>query len=411
MCNGLFTYRKNCNLLVNYVQQHIKTSLSIIQNYQGEAPLAIHLKHFFSQHKKYGSKDRKNILQLTYCYYRVCNLFHKQATATHIEQALWLCSKEPNALLKAVNQDWNEQATVSFTDKLTQISISTNSMLFPWSTTISKGIDLQAWQESFLQQPNLFIRIRANYHQKVIGILRTNQIAFTQIHSNCIALPNNTNTEDLFKINKEVVIQDYASQQIGAFFESILTHDKAKNNGVPSHFSIWDCCAASGGKSILAKDSFPSCTITVSDVRPSILANLAKRFQQAGIYDYHSFVADLASQQQLHPTQYNLIICDVPCSGSGTWSRTPENLFFFQIEKLTHFTHLQFTIAKKSIQKLLPGGYFLYITCSIFADENEQIVDKIRIAYPKLQVLEQRLICGYPYQADSMFAALLHYPS
>ena len=61
-----------------------------------------------------------------------------------------------------------------------------------------------------------------------------------------------------------------------------------------SHLKAWDCCAASGGKSILLKDKFPRVQLTVSDIRETILRNLRQRFQRAGIKDYHAFVADLS---------------------------------------------------------------------------------------------------------------------
>jgi 16S rRNA (cytosine967-C5)-methyltransferase len=97
--------------------------------------------------------------------------------------------------------------------------------------------------------------------------------------------------------------------------------------------TLWDCCAASGGKSILAYDQFSSLKLTVSDVRASILSNLRKRFERAGIRHYASFVADITSPRfQLNKT-FDIVLCDVPCSGSGTWSRTPEQLSFFARSK------------------------------------------------------------------------------
>jgi 16S rRNA (cytosine967-C5)-methyltransferase len=47
--------------------------------------------------------------------------------------------------------------------------------------------------------------------------------------------------------------------------------------------AVWDCCAASGGKSILVKDTLNSIQLTVSDIRQSILNNLQQRFAVAGI--------------------------------------------------------------------------------------------------------------------------------
>src|SRR5690606_27157702 len=106
--------------------------------------------------------------------------------------------------------------------------------------------------------------------------------------------------------------------------------------------SVWDCCAASGGKSILAKDILKNIQLTVSDIRKSILINLEKRFASAGIKAYTAKVADLTdpsfshsplapserfSRAGTHHSAFDLIICDAPCSGSGTWARTPEQLY------------------------------------------------------------------------------------
>ncbi len=63
-----------------------------------------------------------------------------------------------------------------------------------------------------------------------------------------------------------------------------------------------------------------------------------------GIDNYKSFVADLTDNNDSVPeTKYDLIIADVPCTGSGTWARTPEQLSFFKEEK----DRLLSSIAKK----------------------------------------------------------------
>lgn len=101
----------------------------------------------------------------------------------------------------------------------------------------------------------------------------------------------------------------------------------------------------------------------------------------------------------------HLIIADVPCSGSGTWARTPEQLTYFSEKRIAKYASLQKKIVKNAIVKLKAGGYFLYITCSVFKMENEENVDFIHEQL-HLKLVESRYLKGYEIQADTLFAAL-----
>jgi 16S rRNA (cytosine967-C5)-methyltransferase len=103
---------------------------------------------------------------------------------------------------------------------------------------------------------------------------------------------------------------------------------------------------------------------------------------------------------------FSLIWADVPCSGSGTWSRTPEQLYFFDKGTLTRFKELQRSILQNALQRLRPGGYLLYSTCSVFATENEQQVVWLEDEMG-LSCLEQQLFDGSAQHADTLYAALL----
>jgi 16S rRNA (cytosine967-C5)-methyltransferase len=185
----------------------------------------------------------------------------------------------------------------------------------------------------------------------------------------------------------------------------VLDHLKKADLSMP--VKTWDCCAASGGKSILAYDLLGGqLDLSVSDIRENILQNLAKRFERAGIHNYRSFVADLSKGDLEPPVQKNqLIICDAPCTGSGTWSRTPEQLFFFKKETIDAYAEKQQKIVRQAITKLQKGGMFIYITCSVFKKENEDIVGFIKEKF-HLQLLQMELLKGYDQKADSMFYAV-----
>jgi 16S rRNA (cytosine967-C5)-methyltransferase len=231
--------------------------------------------------------------------------------------------------------------------------------------------------------------------------LKAAALNYKELSDTCLSLPNTSRVDELINLDKEAVVQDHSSQRIAEFLELL----KGKTG-----IKIWDCCAASGGKSILAKDVLGDIKLTVSDIRDSILINLKKRFAEAGISSYHSFVTDLSKPLPKNATgQYDLIIADVPCSGSGTWSRTPEQLHFYSSSKTTGYAALQKKIATTVMSQLKPGGYLLYITCSVFKQENEEAVSFLKEKF-HLQVVKMEFLKGYELKADSMFAALLQLP-
>ena len=114
----------------------------------------------------------------------------------------------------------------------------------------------------------------------------------------------------------------------------------------------------------------------------------------------------IKSKDSAATTCFDLIMADVPCSGSGTWSRTPEQLYYFELAKIDEYAKLQKSILKNVIMALKPGGYFLYITCSVFKKENKDAVNFLLENF-NFKVLKMELLKGYEMKADSMFAALL----
>ncbi len=234
-----------------------------------------------------------------------------------------------------------------------------------------------------------------------MGKLNKAQITFEKITDNCYRLPSGTKLDEVLLINKEAVIQDYSSQQIGSMYALATAFADSKKR-------IWDCCAASGGKSILAVDTFGQIKLTASDMRASILRNLQTRFAAAGMSGYQSFAVDLTSAHDLSnfAKLADFIICDAPCTGSGTWGRTPEHLAFFDEASIDNFRQLQQTIITNTIPYVAVGGYFLYSTCSVFAAENEGQVKFMETNFPEFELVHQQLFTGYEEKADTMFAAL-----
>ncbi len=379
---------------------YLNSAVSIINTFTCDEPLSGYLKRHFAANKKYGSKDRKQIGALVYHFYRLGKTLPNTAVEEKIVMAVFLCTHNSSDFLAFHKPEWNNQIGIPIADKLALLQFDANT-IFPWKEELSEGIDHQAFSNSIFIQPDLFVRIRPGKNETVINKIKEAGLDFNLIADDCIALPNASKIDTVLAIDKEVVIQDYNSQQV-------LNYLKQPASIKQSIISAWDCCAASGGKSILLSDILDQpFHLQVSDIRENILVNLEKRFAAAGIKNFKSSVANLATPNDKPPKNenYQLIICDAPCSGSGTWGRTPEQLHYFKPKALLHYSDLQKKIVSNIIPQLQKDGLLIYITCSVFKKENEEIVSFIQDKF-KLQLVEMNTLIGYNKKADTMFTAV-----
>jgi 16S rRNA (cytosine967-C5)-methyltransferase len=376
---------------------HINTAVNIIASYDGSLPLGAWLKQYFREQKKFGSTDRRQISHLCYCYYRLGNAFNQLDTEEKILTGIFLCSTLSNKALEELRPEWNEAVTRTPEEKLSLINAAAEAQhIFPFTTELSPEIDATDFQRSFLMQPDLFLRLRPGKKEQVLNKLRAAGTSFEEISADCLALPNGSKTDDIIILDEEAVVQDLNSQKVVQPVIERIASDTPIN--------IWDCCAASGGKSILFHDHFPNARLTVSDIRETILINLRKRFLRAGIKSYAQFIVDLAAGKSIRGN-FDLVVCDAPCSGSGTWGRTPEQLQFFKEEGIERYARLQKKIAVQAARNVKNKGYFLYITCSVFRKENEDVAAFIeQQASLKLQFMNY--FKGYNSRSDTLFVAL-----
>lgn len=377
---------------------YINSAKKILNEYDGSLPFAVWIKQFFKSYKKYGSKDRKEIINLCYSFFRLGNAFSTGSIEERILLGIFLSAGTTNFVLNELKPEWNDKLHLSLEEKFQFLNNKEEVFyVFPFTDQLSSSIDEKMFHESSLCQPLLYLRLRPGNEDNVIYKLQKAGIAFEVIDKDCVALSVSTKVNEVIEIDSEAVVQDLNSQRVLELLPSDFGSQKKPE--------AWDCCAASGGKSILIYDTFPTVQLTVSDVRESILRNLYYRFKHAGIKNYNSFVGDVSETNFSLSRKFNLVLCDAPCSGSGTWSRTPEQLHFFKIEKIEYYAQLQKDIAVNASKSVIEKGYFLYITCSVFKKENEEVVEFIQQHTP-LQLVRSEYFMGYNKRADTLFGAL-----
>jgi len=352
-----------------------------------------------------GSNDRRSASRLLYNYYRIGKAFQDRPIEERLFLAEFLCTSVDNPFLQHFRADLNEKIYLSLEEKvaylITESGFKINDV-FPFDY-LSQGIDQSAFLKSFFVQPDLHIRIHPGKEEKVMSGLSATAIPFRLTEKYTVTLPNGTNLNRIFSDEefptKPYEIQDLSSQQTLKYFK-------------PNRYEHWwDACAASGGKSLLLFSEQPDIKLVVSDIRESVLNNLDERFINAGLRTYQKKVLDLTQNPDLilHHYEFDGIILDAPCSGSGTWGRTPEMINQFQDYKIQGFQNLQKAIASNLVKYLKPGKALIYITCSVFKEENEEIVDYLT-SHHALKLENQEILRGYEHKADTMFVARLIKP-
>lgn len=377
-----------------------KTFENILEQYIGDQPLSKFLASFFRKNKQMGSKDRKIASRLLYNFFRIGNLYENETVLNRLCIADFLCSTQINSFISFYQPSWESNITLQLEDKFTFLKSQFGDFqladIFPLSSHLSQEIQHETFFKSFLIQPDLFIRVKRGEEKLVLKTFIDNQIVHKFLGERTVCLPNGTSLENVFSKRGVFEVQDLSSQKVTEFFKP-QKWDK-----------WWDCCAASGGKSLALVDEQPDIKLLVSDNRETILHNLEERFRESGVKNYQKKVLDLtlSAAPYLHDYLFDGIIFDAPCSGSGTWGRTPEMLSQFEEHKIKFFQELQRRIAANIITYLKVGKPLIYITCSVFKEENEEQVQWLCKQF-KLDVEEQKLILGDKNKADTLFVCRL----
>jgi len=378
----------------------LKTFHRLLEKYPAETPLSKFLPGFYRQNKQMGSTDRKVASRLIYNYFRLGAALPNLPSEERLIVAEFLCNSQVNSFLQHFKPEWAVCIGFTLDEKLALVKTAYKEFhladVFPWADQISAGIDKEAFLKSFFVQPDLFIHVHNGYDHLVKAELNKAEVAFKDEGNGCFALPNGTRLETIFPTQHWFEVQDYSSQQTANYFK-------------PNKWDQWwDACAASGGKSLLLHEMEPDIKLVVSDIRESILANLDERFQQAGLRKYQKKLLDLTQNpdQEMHDYAFDGIILDAPCSGSGTWGRTPEMIAQFHPSKIEFFQRLQKSIASNVAKFIKPGKPVIYITCSAFKGENEDVVNYL-VKELGLKLEEQTVLTGYENKADTMFVARL----
>lgn len=160
-------------------------------------------------------------------------------------------------------------------------------------------------------------------------------------------------------------IQDEASQLVGEL--------AALNAGR----AVLDACAAPGGKTAILAERNPEAALTAMDVSAARLRITERRLPwNEGRREPVRWVPGDATLLAPGPV-YSAVLCDMPCSGTGTLGRNPEIRHRLNEAALGRQAERQRAILHAALKTLQPGGRLVYSTCSLEPEENEAVVEAV----------------------------------
>ncbi|MFD1159437.1 RsmB/NOP family class I SAM-dependent RNA methyltransferase [Roseovarius aestuarii] len=146
---------------------------------------------------------------------------------------------------------------------------------------------------------------------------------------------------------------------------------------------VLDYCAGGGGK-VLALAARADAQWYAHDALPQRLKDLPERARRAGVN------VAIVGSDDLPDHDFDLVLCDVPCSGSGTWRRNPDAKWRLTSADLEKLTAVQDQILERASALVRPGGCLAYATCSVLRQENEERLEGFTAHNPMWRVTFQK---------------------
>lgn len=315
-----------------------------------------------------GSGDRRRLRTWCFAFYRLGKLAQDWPLPQRLALGYFLNQQATDPLFSML--EWaeaGERIANPLSEKWAWLQSNfplEPSAVFPQAKQISGAIASDALYLAQWQQPLTWIRYKSDHGQRTEA-----EVAQDGLYT--FGFPQGLDLSKEIDQRRRYWIQDISSQHA--------------LDGIPfkSGDVVWDACCGSGGKSLLARHIAGDIRLLASDRRPQSLRQLEERFEAmefappataaldllAELPNELHFIGSSGEGMLLQPDGADVVILDAPCSGSGTWHRDPDAK---SREAVGPFSAWQRAMLAQIAPFVKPGGLLIYLTCSVYAAENEK---------------------------------------
>ncbi|MDI1248319.1 MAG: RsmB/NOP family class I SAM-dependent RNA methyltransferase [Lacunisphaera sp.] len=385
----------NPNIAANQQRLFLAFVAELRPHLRRDSSLPRRIKEIFARNRGLGSRDRKLYRELVYTWLRflpwIDPLLDTDAT-TAAKIAAWLAPElKPTSAYRAAHcGDWPavpatlaEKAAVLCSllggarppDALSPTRpedgfhlFNPKSLLPSWFLEHCPAAFAPPHLDALNSRANIWVRLQVIDRNLVLDEFRGQgwTVEPSADYPDALCLPPNAEVaaSDAYR-RGFVEIQDLGSQLV-------LAH-------APQVSGRWlDACAGAGGKTLqLARMLGPTGHVDATDIRPEILDELDDRAKRARLTNI--------TIVQKPAEQYDGILVDAPCSGSGTWRRQPHLKWYVKPETIAAFTKTQLGILNSNAPRVKSGGLLIYATCSLSHHENQDVAAAFLKTHPEFK--------------------------
>ncbi|MCC5025161.1 MAG: RsmB/NOP family class I SAM-dependent RNA methyltransferase [Candidatus Synoicihabitans palmerolidicus] len=324
------------------------------------------LNAWLARHRS-GSRDRRLYRELAYTSWRILP---------------WIEDASPDRIIEQVAQfAAPSKATSSFieaykTSESITVPAPADSLLPDWLSRECPAALGPLQRDALLRRAPLWIRLQTAQPHSVAAELNDLGIAHHPSGLNNFADAWRIDGEPNLLTTRSHVRGHFEIQDIGS--QALLTSLADRPQG------RWlDACAGAGGKTLqLARLLGPHGHVTAQDVRGEALREFEKRADRAGLTN--------VEVERVPDGQFDGVLLDAPCSGSGTWRRSPHLKWTTTPATLQRAAEKQHFVLDTFAPRVAPGGLLVYATCSLCHSENAAVIESFLETHPEFRAVPLR---------------------
>ncbi|WP_295859164.1 transcription antitermination factor NusB [uncultured Fibrobacter sp.] len=288
------------------------------------------------------------------------------------------------------------------------------------------GDEAEAMARATLERPTEWLRVNLQKASAPVIVQRLGIPGASILYDRFVELPHDAGVKAI------LASPEFVEGKIS--FQNPSAYEVVKLLDAKPGMSVWDACAAPGGKTALLAEMDPSLDILATDPSEHRLEKMKDLMDRLGFTNVKiacvdalapslsSLVSRLSSLEQplsslvsvgelAEPrlsSKFDRILLDVPCSNMGVVARRPESVYRLTQESLKELASLQLRILESAARFLKPGGRLVYATCSPDPMETTQVVSKFLKGHPEFAKAGEPVLPGKKdARFDGFFAQAL----